>query len=103
VGRELSAARERALRAALEQLAADRSPAAELVRQEFTSRLVHDRQDSEPRAAVRSEYDDLRRRALQAARRAVLALRTRNEIGDDAFHQMEEELDWLEMADGGRE
>jgi len=21
-------------------------------------------------------------------------------IGDDAFHQIEEELDWLEMADG---
>jgi hypothetical protein len=28
----------------------------------------------------------------------VLDLRARNEIGDDAFHQVEEELDWLEMA-----
>jgi hypothetical protein len=26
-------------------------------------------------------------------------MRTNDEIGDDAFHQIEEELDWLEMAD----
>ena len=37
----------------------------------------------------------------QAARQAVLAMRANDEIGDDAFHQIEEELDWLEMA-GGR-
>ena len=30
-------------------------------------------------------------------------MRTNDEIGDDAFHQMEEELDWLEMAGGGNE
>jgi hypothetical protein len=29
-------------------------------------------------------------------------MRTKDEIGDDAFHRMEEELDWLEMADGSR-
>ena len=28
-------------------------------------------------------------------------MRADEEIGDDAFHQIEEELDWLEMADGG--
>jgi hypothetical protein len=26
-------------------------------------------------------------------------MRARDEIGDDAFHQIEEELDWLEMAE----
>jgi len=30
-------------------------------------------------------------------------MRASDEIGDDAFHQMEEELDWIEMADGGNE
>ena len=30
-------------------------------------------------------------------------MRANDEIGDDAFHQMEEELDWLEMAGGGKE
>lgn len=102
VGRELITAREHALRAALAPFADDRSPAAGLVRQEFTSRLARD-PTSESRAAARAGYDDLRRRGLQAARQAVLALRTRDEIGDDAFHRMEEELDWLEMADGGQE
>ena len=47
-------------------------------------------------------HRDLHRGALRAARQAVLAMRANDEIGDDAFHQIEEELDWLEMA-GGRE
>jgi monovalent cation/hydrogen antiporter len=33
----------------------------------------------------------------------VHELRGSNVIGDDAFHRMEEELDWLEMAGGSRE
>ena len=28
------------------------------------------------------------------------AMRAADEIGDDAFHRIEEELDWLEMAGG---
>ena len=55
-----------------------------------------------PRARAHGE---LHRGALKAARQAVLAMRANDEIGDDAFHQIEEELDWLEMAEGaaGRE
>jgi hypothetical protein len=30
----------------------------------------------------------------------VLAMRASNEIGDDAFHRIEEELDRVEMAHG---
>ena len=48
-------------------------------------------------------HRDIHRRRLEAARQAVLAMRASDEIGDDAFHQMEEELDWIEMAGGGRE
>ncbi len=29
-------------------------------------------------------------------------MRASEEIGDDAFHQMEEELDWIEMSGSGR-
>jgi hypothetical protein len=29
-------------------------------------------------------------------------MRGNDEIGDDAFHRMEEELDWLEMARGNQ-
>ena len=98
VGRELTAARERALRAALASVAGDRSPVAELVRREFTARLARERGDAEPGAATRSAHHEVHRAALQAARQAILAMRANDEIGDDAFHLMEEELDWLEMA-----
>jgi hypothetical protein len=30
-------------------------------------------------------------------------MRASDEIGDDAFHRMETELDWLEMAGGSDE
>jgi hypothetical protein len=30
-------------------------------------------------------------------------MRASEEIGDDAFHQMEKELDWIEMSGGGKE
>jgi monovalent cation/hydrogen antiporter len=100
VGRELRAARERALRAGLASFARDRSPVAELVRQEFTARLGYERPDADQGDATRSAHGELLRGALQAARQAVLAMRANDEIGDDAFHRMEEELDWLEMAGG---
>ena len=46
--------------------------------------------------------DPLRRRALAAARQAILSLREFDEIGDDAFHRLEEELDFAELNAGGR-
>jgi monovalent cation/hydrogen antiporter len=102
VGRELRAARERALCAGLASFARDRSPVAELVRQEFTARLAYEGPNAEAGDATRSAHSEIYRGALQAARQAVLAMRANDEIGDDAFHQMEEELDWLEMAGGGK-
>jgi CPA1 family monovalent cation:H+ antiporter len=102
VGREVSAARERALRAGLASFARDRSPIAQVVRQEFTARLAYERPNAVDAGDVtRSAHSEIYRGALQAARQAVLAMRANDEIGDDAFHRIEEELDWLEMA-GGR-
>ena len=99
VGRELRAARERALQAGLASFAQDESPVADAVRQEFTAHLATN--EAGRRAdATRSAHGELHRGALQAARQAVLAMRASDEIGDDAFHQIEEELDWLEMAGG---
>jgi Na+/H+ antiporter len=103
VGRERSAARERALRAGLASLAPDRSPMAEVVRQEFTARLADERPDAADAGdGTRFAHSELLRGALQAARQAVLVMRANDEIGDDAFHRVEEELDWLEMAGGRR-
>jgi len=96
VSRELSAACERALRAGLATFEHDRSSVADAVREEFTTRLVPG--PREGGGAGGSAYAEIHRAALQAARQAVLAMRANDEIGDDAFHLMEEELDWLEMA-----
>jgi len=97
VGHELVAARRGALRAALDTLAPDRSPAADFVRRELSGLLASDPAEAGELSPV---HTDIRRRALQAARQAVIAMRARDEIGDDAFHQMEEQLDWLDMATG---
>jgi CPA1 family monovalent cation:H+ antiporter len=99
VGAEVAAARERALRAALESLAREQSPVAELLRKEFKALLTNERSDG-PGAAWRASHGEMRRGALRAARQAVLAMRSSEEIGDDAFHRLEEEIDWLEMAGG---
>jgi CPA1 family monovalent cation:H+ antiporter len=100
VAREVTTARERALRAALASVADDRSPVAEVVRQEFTSRLSSERADADVSAASRAAYSGLHGAAVRAARLAVLAMRDNDEIGDDAFHRIEEELDLLELASG---
>ena len=99
VGRELTAARERALSAALASLQPEKSSTAQAVQQELIAHLgslnVTQKGDSS-----RSVHSEMHRDAVRLARQAVLAMRTRDEIGDDAFHQIEEELDWLEMAGG---
>jgi monovalent cation/hydrogen antiporter len=99
VGRELRAARERALAAGLANLERDRSPVADAVRQEFTAHLGNERADATSDESAHAAHTGLHREALHAARQAVHAMRAHDEIGDDAFHEIEEELDWLEMAE----
>ena len=101
VGRELTAARERALRAGLASFAGDPSAVAGVVRQELAARLAAERADGHAGGGARSAQGELYRGAVHAARQAILAMRASDEIGDDAFHRMEEELDWLEMTSGG--
>jgi Na+/H+ antiporter len=103
VGRELAAARERAMGAALASIAEDRSPAADIIRKQFRARLGVSATSSPDEQGARSAHAALYARAMQAARQAVVAMRDNEEIGDDAFHRLEEELDWLEMAAGGRD
>ena len=96
VGREVRVARERALEAGLASFAGDQSAIADAVRHELRAHLA-----SETTSAAgherRADHNDFHRDALDAARQAVLAMRASNEIGDDAFHELEEQLDWLEM------
>jgi CPA1 family monovalent cation:H+ antiporter len=94
IGRELSAARTRALEAGLATFEQDRSPVANAVREEFALHLA----PGAARDGRNSSHAELHRVALQAARQAVLAMRAKGEIGDDSFHLMEEELDRLELT-----
>jgi len=103
VGHEVVAARERALRAGLELLDGDGSPVADAVRQEFIAHLGSLEADVDEAEARRFAHRDIHIQAVQAAREVVLAMRANEEIGDDAFHQLEEELDWIEMASGWKE
>jgi len=80
----------------------DRSPVADAVREEFTAHL-HPTKENHDGGDRETAHNDIHLGALQAARQAVLDMRTNDEIGDDAFHQVEEELDWLEMAGGGKD
>src|SRR5262245_15981035 len=103
VGREVEEARARALEAAYATLGGRTSPAAHAARHLFEARLS--------RSADREAGDDdhfsnqveTHLRALNAARRVTFAMRADDDIGDDAFHRLEEEFDWIEMSIGRRD
>jgi CPA1 family monovalent cation:H+ antiporter len=98
VGQEVAAARERALKAALESFEGDSSDAATAVREELTSHLQEKPASAADQAAT--AHEEIHRGAIDAARRVILGMRDSDEIGDDAFHALEEEFDWLEMGSG---
>ena len=100
VGREVGAARERALEAALATFAGDTSPAAEAVRLEFEEHLSRGAPDAVAADSRGSAHEEIHRRALAAARRVVFDMRAKEDIGDDAFHRLEEEFDRVEMGIG---
>jgi Na+/H+ antiporter len=103
VGREERAAHARALEAALATVMHQQSAAAETVRQKFKAHLIFELGATEAVNEKSSAHRELHSEALHAARQAVLAMRARDEIGDDAFHRIEEKLDWIEMASGSPE
>jgi CPA1 family monovalent cation:H+ antiporter len=100
VGQEVDRARERALSAALGTFESDTSPVAEAVRHEFTAHLGSAADERAEGQTIRAAHTDLHRRALEAARSTVLDMRAKDDIGDDAFHVLEEEFDWIEMGSG---
>ena len=102
VGRELRQARDRALEAALATFAADETAIANAVRHELMAQLTHERAAGSPGNTIRVARNKLHGAALEAARKEVHDMRAAEEIGDDAFHLLEEELDWIEMSGSGR-
>ncbi|WP_213285644.1 sodium:proton antiporter [Bradyrhizobium sp. sGM-13] len=100
VASEVARARAAAYRAALDEIDGDPSEAAELLRLEYRALLLGAGDDG-GLASGELPADPLRRRAIRAARQSLLNLRESEEIGDDAFHQLEEELDWAELSARG--
>jgi monovalent cation/hydrogen antiporter len=102
VATEVARARAVAYRAALDEIDGDPSEEAEILRLEYRALLL--RAEGDPEGGVASgelPADPLRRRAIGAARQAILRLRGSEDIGDDAFHRLEEEFDWAELSAQG--
>ncbi|WGS20038.1 MULTISPECIES: sodium:proton antiporter [unclassified Bradyrhizobium] len=99
VAREAAHARSVSFRAALDEIESDPSEEAEILRLEYRAVLLRAETDPEGGLASRElPADPLRRRAVAAARRALISLRHAEQIGDDAFHLVEEELDRAELS-----
>lgn len=96
VDREVRMACERIVNAGLQVLDGDQSQEAEVIRRELESQRTEEtaeRKDpNEP-----GQYDSLRARIVAAQRTALLEMRSKDEIGDDAFHFVEAQLDVAEV------
>ena len=95
VGREISRGRLGMMQAALDTLAGERSPAAAAVREGYLAAREVAASPEEPQGAT--EHDRLRLRAITAQRLTLHRLREEGAIGDEAFHRLEEEVDWAEL------
>jgi NhaP-type Na+/H+ or K+/H+ antiporter len=91
VDREVQLARAETTRAALDALAGagGEEKMVLLLRRKYETRLTGD-------GTV--DYAAAQRRAQEAQRRTLSELRAQGVIGDDAFHRVEEELDWGEIG-----
>lgn len=92
VGRERDFARQEATRAALTALDGSTEPEAAILRKEYSVALG----DESMKWLRPKVFGRLRLKAIQAERDALQRLRKGREIGDDAYHVIEEELDWAE-------
>ncbi len=98
IEREFRQARKEALEAGIEAIADVHSNAARMVRVEYADML----QQSLDQTNFDTEQNQLRRVALAMARSRALDMRRSGQIGDDAFHRLEGELDWLELGAAAR-
>ncbi len=92
VERERDFARQQATRAALASLQDVSEPEAAILRREYNVVL----QDESMQWLRPKVFGRLRIQAIEAERVELDRLRRTREIGDDAYHAIEEELDWAE-------
>ena len=95
VEREVRVAQDVLALVALEILEVDNSDTANALRDEFVTTEVAD--IDAPHATAREARNRMRARIIEAQRSALVKLRDTAEIGDDAFHRIEEHLDRVEV------
>jgi Na+/H+ antiporter len=102
VEREVRLARAETARAALDAIDhhPDKDDVVQLLRRSYEERIR--RAERRGKFADGAQDDgaglvEAQRRALAAERRTLSELRSTGVIGDDAFHRVEEELDWAEV------
>jgi monovalent cation/hydrogen antiporter len=95
---EVRLARDELTRAALRVLDNEEMSKAKVVlRREYEARLTSATEGVQTATNTGSELARIQSRAIAAERSALDQLRSRGDIGDDAFHRLEEELDWAEV------
>jgi CPA1 family monovalent cation:H+ antiporter len=92
---EVSQARVAIMQAALDTLDGATSSAATAVREQYAAaqRIAEHADD----AQAATELDMLRLKAIKYQRKTLERLRQEGTIGDEAYHRLEEELDWAEL------
>jgi len=96
VDREVRLACERIVRVGLEVLDSDQSQEAKILRRELEAQLAEETAERRNPDEL-GRYDTLRARIVAAQRDALLKMRSSDEIGDDAFHRVEAQLDVAEV------
>ena len=96
VDNEVAQARVAVMQAALDVLSRKTSAAAAVVREQYEAQRVVAENPEDAQAAT--EYDRLRLYAINRQRDTLEELRSNGTIGDEAYHRLEEEIDWAELA-----
>jgi len=96
IDREVAQARVAVMQAALDVLSRKTSAAAAVVREQYEAQRLIAESPGDAQAAT--EYDRLRLYAINRQRDTLEELRRNGTIGDEAYHRLEEEIDWQELA-----
>jgi CPA1 family monovalent cation:H+ antiporter len=95
VEHEVSRGRAAIIHTALDALSGNESEEAQLARKSYTAALGVAVSET-PQGAT--NYERLKLKIIPKQRVTLSQLRESGEIGDEAFHRLQEELDWAELA-----
>jgi monovalent cation/hydrogen antiporter len=95
VEQEVSRGRVAIMDAAITSLDGDESKAALVVRKQYSAARAVAENTEAPQAAT--AFDHMRLRAIESQRVELDRLRRSGAIGDEAYHRLQEEIDWAEL------